>query len=101
MRTNHSTESHEMETDFTRTDWTTHAGSAQSPTCLATILAQQVDMKTLCRMDRQKQSPCTRVVNCVLALDGGSLRIGHQVLGRIPRVTTCHLDKCCSCCAVD
>jgi RND family efflux transporter MFP subunit len=37
------------------------------------------------RSDDPQQAPDARVVDCVLALDGGSLRIGQQVLVRIPR----------------
>lgn len=37
------------------------------------------------RSDDPQQSPDARVVDCVLALDSGSLRIGQQVLVRIPR----------------
>lgn len=37
------------------------------------------------RSDDQQQSPDARVVECVLALDRGSLRIGQQVLVRIHR----------------
>ncbi|MBS0193940.1 MAG: HlyD family efflux transporter periplasmic adaptor subunit [Proteobacteria bacterium] len=37
------------------------------------------------RSDDPQQSPDARVVDCVLALDGSSLRIGQQVLVRIPR----------------
>lgn len=37
------------------------------------------------RSDDPRQAPDARVVDCVLALDGGSLRIGQQVLVRIPR----------------